>query len=107
MRLLRNLFLLLFTLLVLGLGAMFAVENTSAVPLNLLLFSLDERSVALWILLAFSLGGVLGMLANIGLVWRLRARLMRANRQVTRAAKTTAPTPAPAPVLSKSKQVAA
>ena len=74
--------IVLFALAVLALGVLFAVENTATVPLNLLVIQLSERSIALWVLVAFALGGVLGMLTNIGVVWRLRAAMLRARRQL-------------------------
>jgi putative membrane protein len=84
MKLLRNILLLLFVLVILSVGVLFAIENTATVPLNLLVFHFEAHSIALWVLLAFALGGVLGILANIGVVWRLRARLLRSNRQLQR-----------------------
>ena len=84
MKLLRTIIMLLFVLAVLAVGVLFAIENTATVPLNLLVLHFEDRSIALWVLLAFALGGVLGILANIGIVWRLRARLLRSNRQLQR-----------------------
>jgi putative membrane protein len=69
-------------LAILAIAILFAVQNTATVPLDLLVISLPERSVALWVLLAFSLGGVVGMLTSVGVVWRLRVRLLSANRQL-------------------------
>ena len=90
MKFLNRLLVLLFALAVLALGILFAVENTATVPLNLLVIQLSERSIALWILLAFASGGVLGMLTNISLVWRLRTGLLRARRQLQRQAQESA-----------------
>jgi putative membrane protein len=81
-KLLTRLLFVLFALAVLALGVLFAVENTATVPLNLLIIQLSERSIALWVLVAFALGGVLGMLTNIGVVWRLRTAMLRARRQL-------------------------
>ncbi len=80
MNFLKNTLLLLVLLTTLILGTLFAVQNTATVPLDLLFHYFAERSVALWVLLAFALGGVLGMLTNIGLVLRLRTALHRANK---------------------------
>lgn len=90
-------FLLVLTVLVLG--ALFAVQNTTAVPLDLLVVYLPERSVALWVLLAFAIGGVIGMLTSIGLVLRLRTALLRANRQLARV-----PAAEPEPSTSDNKE---
>jgi putative membrane protein len=70
------------------LGAAFAAQNTATVPLDLLVVSLPEHSIALWVLLAFGVGGIIGMLTSMGLVLRLRTTLLRVNRQL---AKQSAP----------------
>ena len=70
---------------VLAVGMLFAVQNTVEVPLDLLIIQLSPKSVALWILLAFAVGGIIGMLTSLGLVVRLRTALMRANRKLTQA----------------------
>ncbi|MCZ6829025.1 MAG: LapA family protein [Gammaproteobacteria bacterium] len=88
MRFIRNLLTFLLLCGVLLVGLLFAVQNTDLVPLDLLVFQLSERSVALWVLLAFALGGVIGMLTNMGLVLRLRASLMQAKRKLLAAEKT-------------------
>ncbi len=82
--------LLTFILLcsVLLLGMLFAVQNTALVPLDLLVIQLAERSLALWVLLAFAVGGVIGMLTCMGLVLRLRTALMQANRKLRAAEKS-------------------
>lgn len=75
--------------LVLIYGVLFAIQNTAAVPLDLLIIKLPERSLALWVLLAFAVGGILGLvlgsLALLGLkrqVARLRRQLDKANREL-------------------------
>ena len=82
MKFLRN--MLFFVLLgaVLMLGVWFAMENPAAVPLDLLVVQLSARSIALWVLLAFAIGGVVGMCINIALVVRLKAALMLSNRRL-------------------------
>ncbi len=67
-------------------GVLFAVQNSAAVPLDLLVVSLPERPVALWVLLAFALGGAIGMLTSLGALARLRAALLRARRQLRKLA---------------------
>ena len=85
MKFLRN--MLFFVLLgaVLILGVWFAMENPAAVPLDLLVVQLSARSIALWVLLAFAIGGVVGMCINIALVVRLKAALMLSNRRLEEA----------------------
>ncbi len=91
MKLIKNLLLFIIALAMLVLGALFAAQNTAAVPLDLLVVYLPERSVALWVLLAFAIGGVIGMLTNIGLVLRLRTALLKSNRQLARLEQAAQP----------------
>ena len=44
---------------VLLLGVSFGIQNTTTVPLDLLVISLPEHSIALWVLLAFAAGGII------------------------------------------------
>jgi putative membrane protein len=90
MRFFRNLLTFVILCGVLAVGMLFAVQNTVAVPLDLLFVQLSERSVSLWVLLAFASGGVVGMLTSLGLVVRLRASLMQANRKLRQAEKASA-----------------
>jgi putative membrane protein len=71
---------------VLLLGVSFGIQNTATVPLDLLVISLPEHSIALWVLLAFAAGGIIGMLTSMGLVLRLRTALLRVNRQLAKQA---------------------
>ena len=87
MKLLINVLTVALLLLVLAVGVLFAVQNTDVVALDLLVLQLPERSIALWVLVAFALGGVLGMLTSMGLVLRLRTRLASIRRQLARQEK--------------------
>jgi uncharacterized membrane protein YciS (DUF1049 family) len=84
MHILRNILLFLIALAMLALGALFAVQNDVAVPLDLLVVYLPARSVALWVLLALALGGILGLLVSLGMILRLRTRLAAAHRRLER-----------------------
>ncbi len=84
MNFLKNLLYFSIVAAMLILGALFAVQNTATVPLDLLVIYFPARSIALWVLLAFALGGVIGMLTSIGLILRLRTALLRANRQLAK-----------------------
>jgi putative membrane protein len=95
MKFLKKLSYLLLFLGVLALGASFAVQNRVSVPLNLLVLPPAEGTIALWVLLAFALGGITGMLTSIGLVMRLRTALLRANRQLAKVPPAPAPEPVP------------
>jgi uncharacterized integral membrane protein len=66
-------------------GALFAVQNESRVSLDLLVYRFAPRSLALWVLSALALGGVLGLLAASGVILRLRARVALLRRQLARA----------------------
>lgn len=87
MRLLRRILMFLLLCLMVAVGVLFAVQNPEPVPLDLLLLQLPERSVALWVLLGFAIGGVIGMLTSLGMILRLRASLLRANRRLSAAGK--------------------
>ena len=85
MKLLRKLIAVVVVLAMLGVGILFALQNKAPVPLDLLVYTFEPRSVALWILLAFALGGVLGMAASSFMIVRTRATLNARNRQLDRA----------------------
>ena len=105
MKFIRNLITFILLCGVLLVGMSFAVQNTTPVPLDLLFIQLSERSLALWILMAFAVGGVVGMLTNIGLVLRLRTSLMAANRKLRTADKTAAKAAVEAtPTLPETKE---
>jgi putative membrane protein len=85
MSLLRKLLALLVVLATITIGVLFALQNTALVPLDLLVYSFEAKSLALWLLCAFALGSVLGMLTASAIVIRLRTSLRLAKRQVTKA----------------------
>lgn len=68
-----------------GVGVLFALQNKTPVPLDMLVYTFEPRSLALWVLAAFALGGMLGMLLSSGLILRKRAALAASNRQLERA----------------------
>jgi putative membrane protein len=94
MTLLRRLLLVVLLLAAVAVGVLFALQNKAPVPLDLLVYAFEPRSVSLWVLCAFALGGLLGMLTSSGIVLRLRRELRRANRQRKRALKDAATPPA-------------
>lgn len=85
MSLLRSLLMLLVVLVMAAAGALFALQNEATVPLDVLVYSFAPRSIALWVLAAFALGGVAGLLMASLVVLRLRARLRLLRRQLGRA----------------------
>lgn len=84
MKLLRNLLYLALVVAMAAVGVLFALQNEMPVPLDLLVVSFEPRSLALWLLIAFALGGLLGMLMSSALVLRTRTALASANRQLVR-----------------------
>ncbi|MEM8561728.1 MAG: LapA family protein [Pseudomonadota bacterium] len=67
------------------LGGFFAVQNMQAVPLDVLVYTFEPRSLALWILIAFALGGVLGLIVSSAYLVRSGAALRSSRRQLDKA----------------------
>ena len=84
MKLLRNLLTVMIVLATLVAGVLFALQNTTPVPLDLLVYTFGPQSIALWILVAFALGGLLGMLVSAAILVRTRASLGSCRRQLDR-----------------------
>lgn len=84
MKLLRNLLYIALVVAMAAVGVLFALQNEMPVPLDLLVMTFEPRSLALWLLIAFALGGVLGMAMSSVLMVRTRASLASANRQLAR-----------------------
>ncbi|MFT4517945.1 MAG: putative membrane protein [Halioglobus sp.] len=84
MKFLRKLLILLIVLLMAWVGGLFAIQNTAPVPLDLLVHTFEPKSLALWVLLAFALGGALGMAASSGILLRMRTSLGASKRKVER-----------------------
>jgi uncharacterized membrane protein YciS (DUF1049 family) len=85
MKQLRNIITVLVLLAVVFAGVLFALQNKVAVPLDLLVYSFSPRSLALWVLLAFGLGGVAGLLISSFILLRARTTLAGCRRQLARA----------------------
>jgi putative membrane protein len=85
MSFIRKLLIILLVLATIAAGVLFALQNKAPVPLDLLVYAFPPRSVSLWVLCAFGLGGLLGMVASSGMMLRLRTSLRSANRQLKRA----------------------
>jgi putative membrane protein len=82
MKLLRNILTVLFLLAMIVVGVLFALQNKSPVPLDLLVYTFEPKSLALWVLGAFALGGVLGMVVSSFILVRMRASLGSSKRQL-------------------------
>jgi|AntAceMinimDraft_12_1070368.scaffolds.fasta_scaffold244827_2 putative membrane protein len=85
MKQLRNLLTVLVILVMLAISVLFALQNKEAVPLDLLVYTFSPQSLALWVLLAFAFGGVIGMVVSSVILVRTRASLSACKRQLDRA----------------------
>jgi uncharacterized membrane protein YciS (DUF1049 family) len=81
---LRSLLMLVVVVAMAAAGALFALQNEATVPLDVLVYTFAPRSIALWVLAAFALGGIAGLLMASLLVLRLRARLRLLRRQLNK-----------------------
>ncbi len=84
MNFLRKILLVVVLLAMLALGVLFAVQNEVLVPLDLLVYRFEEHSLALWLLLAFALGGLFGLLASSLVLFRQRTSLGALRRKLNR-----------------------
>jgi uncharacterized membrane protein YciS (DUF1049 family) len=85
MKFLRKILTILIVLATIGVGVLFALQNKVPVPLDLLVYTFEPRSLALWVLAAFALGGLLGMLISSVIMVRMRASLGSSKRQLAKA----------------------
>jgi putative membrane protein len=79
---------LLGALCAVAVGGLFALQNTQTIALDLLFIQLPPQPVAIWILLALSLGVVLGLLAGTLLAIRRAATIRSLRRQRDRLLKS-------------------
>jgi putative membrane protein len=82
MNLLRDIVVILVVIAMFAGGALFALQNTQPVPLDLLVYNFEPRSVALWVLSAFALGGLAGMIASSLIILRLRTSRAASERKL-------------------------
>jgi putative membrane protein len=80
--LVKRLFIVILLLLVLIFGVLFSLQNTATVPLDLLVIQFSEARITFWIIWAFIIGGVLGVLVSAVVILRLKSRLLIAQRQL-------------------------
>ena len=85
MKAVRTLITIAIVVAMLALGVLFALANDGIVALDVLIYRFETGSLALWVLLALALGGVLGLLASSVMMLRLRARNASLTRKLTRA----------------------
>ncbi len=82
MNVLRKVVALLVILAMVAVGVLFALQNHQPVGLDLLVHEFAPRSLALWLLAALALGGVLGLLASSVIILRLRGGLAVTRRKL-------------------------
>ena len=66
-------------------SVLFALQNKLPVPLDVLVYRFEPQSLAVWILLSFALGGVVGMAVSTVILLRTRAALVSSRRQLNKA----------------------
>lgn len=64
-----------FMFIVFVASIVFSYANPEPVALSFGLFTLDAQPVAVWVIAAFAIGGLCGLLLGVGLVRNLRYRL--------------------------------
>ncbi len=84
MKFLRRLLTVVIVIAMVGAGVLFALQNEVAVPLDILVYQFQPRSLALWILLALALGGVAGLLVSSFIMVRQRVSLGSTKRQLAK-----------------------
>jgi len=85
MKQLRKLLTIVVVLSTLLASVLFALQNEVPVPLNVLVYTFEPQSLALWVLVAFAIGGALGMIVSSVILVRTRASLGAIRRQLDRA----------------------
>ena len=85
MRFLATLTSILLVVAITAAGILFALQNSTRVPLDILVYTFEPRSLALWVLGAFAVGGGVGLLVSSGLMFRQHAALASRDRQLRRA----------------------
>lgn len=84
MRIFRSLLAGITLLLAVIAGALFSIQNTASISLDLLFIELPARPVSLWLLLMLGIGLSLGLVASTALIWRQKAALLKQQRENSR-----------------------
>ncbi|MFV0478128.1 MAG: lipopolysaccharide assembly protein LapA domain-containing protein [Parahaliea sp.] len=85
MKVLRSLLIVIVVLAAMFAAVLFTVQNPEPVALDVLIYRFQPHSIALWVLLAFVVGGFAGMLASTLVIFRHRAGRGSANRKLNKA----------------------
>ena len=81
----RRILTVLLAVAAIFVGVLFALQNKAPVPLDMLVYTFAPRSLALWVLLAFALGGGAGLLVSSAILLRGRTALANCRRQLAKA----------------------
>ena len=84
---LKKLLFAVFLLAVVAYGALFAVENDARVPLDLLVVELPELRLSLWLVGAFVVGGLCGLLIGGIKLIQSRGRYQSVCRKLSKVEK--------------------
>ena len=84
MQIFRSLLVGMILLLAVIAGALFSIQNTASISLDLLFIELPARPVSLWLLLMLGIGLSLGLIASTGLIWRQKAAFLKQQRENSR-----------------------
>lgn len=82
MRWIKRVLTVLILALVLAAGLLFSLQNGTAVPVDLLVYHTAERPVSVWLLVAFTLGGVLGLVVGSAALVKVQGSRLRLRRQL-------------------------
>ena len=78
-----NLLLQFLALAVIGLWTfLFSLANVEKVSLDLVLFQAGELTIATWVLGAFTIGGIIGLLTSSVVYLRLKSRELMLSRKL-------------------------
>ena len=64
-----------------GIGALFSLQNTQSVPLDLIVLQLPSQPIAIWVLLALAAGVLIGLSMGAWLSLRRAATIRQLRKQ--------------------------
>lgn len=83
MKLIKRLLTAIFLIVLIACAVVFALSNPTPVEVDFLAFQFSA-SAAAWIIGAFILGGLFGLLAGIGVLLQLKATQLKSARKIKR-----------------------
>lgn len=87
MRVIKLIFWVLLSLLVIAFALAFMTNNATPITLDFYVFKLGELSVGIWLALAFVAGGFTGMAASSGVIFRERAARVQVEKRLRTTSK--------------------